>query len=277
MARTETLQDTRDRWAVLCGMDKDNIIADDEAVFLELASLAMYQAWPKAEWPWAFKTIAFNVDDFSFVDLSTNTEISEVIRTYDNDPWRTNNAVEVDNQQVEDDVTDGFYVPRISKAEPVSVSGITRSGTTATVITSDDHGLAKGNSVIIDGANEGDYNGTFVVETVADDTTFTYTVANSPASPATGTITSTKAVVYAYSRIRETIYTSLSDTVPYKLGPYVSYKASALWLKGEGQEDKSLAREQMAEDILLTEIERLERQQQQQPPIKMNPRVLGRR
>ncbi len=277
MARTETVQAVRDRWAALCGMDKDNVIGDDAAVFIELINIALDEAWQRAYWPFATKTLAFNVDDFSFVDLSSNTEISEVLYAWDSDPWRTNNSREVRFQPVQDDESDGFYVPDISKADSISVSGITRSGTTATVTTATDHNLSAGQSVIVAGANESDYNGTFVVQTVPTATTYTYTVSGSPSTPATGTITSTTAVVYPYCRIRETVISSVSDTVPYVLGKYLAYRSSADWLRGEGQEDKALAREQMAERTLLNEIDRLERQQQWQPIIKMNPRVLGRR
>jgi len=35
MARTETVQLVRDRWAALCGLDKDNIISADADVFYE--------------------------------------------------------------------------------------------------------------------------------------------------------------------------------------------------------------------------------------------------
>jgi len=72
---------------------------------------------------------------------------------------------------------------------------LTASGTTATATVAN-HGIVSGNSIIIAGANESDYNGTFSV-TVVDDDTFTYTMGGSPASPATGTITakSTKTLV----------------------------------------------------------------------------------
>lgn len=68
-----------------------------------------------------------------------------------------------------------------------SVTSITRSSNTATVTTSTSHLLATGNTVVISGANETDYNGEYTI-TVVDATTFTYTVANSPTTPATGTI-----------------------------------------------------------------------------------------
>jgi len=82
------------------------------------------------------------------------------------------------------------YVPALP------ITSITRSGATATAT------LAQANTtlasialtvyVTISGAVETDYNGTFQA-TFVDSTHFTYTVANSPASPATGTITYEKA------------------------------------------------------------------------------------
>ena len=70
----------------------------------------------------------------------------------------------------------------------VSISSLTRSGTTATATTTSDHNLASGMSVTMAGANETDYNGTVII-TVTGLDTFTYTVTGSPATPATGTIT----------------------------------------------------------------------------------------
>lgn len=70
----------------------------------------------------------------------------------------------------------------------VSVSSITRVSATATVVCAAAHGLSTGDSALIAGAAQSDYNIDAVV-TVIDPTTFTYTVANSPATPATGTIT----------------------------------------------------------------------------------------
>jgi hypothetical protein len=74
----------------------------------------------------------------------------------------------------------------------VNVSTITRSGVTATVTTATAHGLATGDVALIGGATQGDYNGSFVV-TVTNATSFTYVVANSPTTPATGTITARRA------------------------------------------------------------------------------------
>lgn len=70
----------------------------------------------------------------------------------------------------------------------VSVSGITRSGSTATATTATAHGFETGEIVRIAGATQTEYNGDHRI-TVASSTTFTYAVSGSPTTPATGTIT----------------------------------------------------------------------------------------
>lgn len=67
----------------------------------------------------------------------------------------------------------------------VTISAITRSSTTATATTATRHGLETGNYVTVSGATQSDYNVTAQI-TVTSPTSFTYTVANSPVSPATG-------------------------------------------------------------------------------------------
>lgn len=71
---------------------------------------------------------------------------------------------------------------------------ITGSGTTATVAHTS-HGLATGDKVRIVGANEDEYNGTFVI-TYSTDNEYTYTTTSAvTGSPATGTITATFAFI----------------------------------------------------------------------------------
>lgn len=69
-----------------------------------------------------------------------------------------------------------------------SVTSITRSSSTATVTTAAAHNLQDGDMVRIAGAVETEYNVDARV-TVTGATTFTYTVAGTPSTPATGTIT----------------------------------------------------------------------------------------
>jgi hypothetical protein len=79
----------------------------------------------------------------------------------------------------------------------VAVSSITLSGTTATVTTAAAHGFSSeyggaGNSVVISGADQSEYNIEAPV-TVIDGTHFSYAITVTPASPATGTITMKRA------------------------------------------------------------------------------------
>lgn len=69
-----------------------------------------------------------------------------------------------------------------------SVTSITRSGSTATVTTSIAHGYSTGTVVVLAGALQSEYNGVFSI-TVTSTTEFTVTVAGTPVTPATGTIT----------------------------------------------------------------------------------------
>jgi hypothetical protein len=67
-----------------------------------------------------------------------------------------------------------------------TISSITFSGTTATVTTSSPHGLgAYSAGVIITGASPSDYNGTFLVTTVPNSTSFSYVMRTTPATNAT--------------------------------------------------------------------------------------------
>lgn len=68
-----------------------------------------------------------------------------------------------------------------------SVDNVTSSGTTVTVSCKFPHNLGPGAVVIVSGADQAAYNGTFTVATVPTDLTFTYTALSTPAaSPATG-------------------------------------------------------------------------------------------
>jgi len=68
------------------------------------------------------------------------------------------------------------------------VLSIVRTGTTATVTTTTNHGIASNVAVTIAGADQAEYNGVQTV-IVTGNTTFEYTVSGSPTTPATGSIT----------------------------------------------------------------------------------------
>lgn len=68
---------------------------------------------------------------------------------------------------------------------PVGISTITRSGTTATVTTTHPHGLKVGDLISVYGATDSLYNVVDVaIDTVTSSTAFTYTMAGTPASNA---------------------------------------------------------------------------------------------
>lgn len=75
---------------------------------------------------------------------------------------------------------------------PVSVSGITRSGTTATVTTAAAHGYATGDTVYVAGSDQAGYRG-FKTITVTDTDEFTFATDDGDETPATGTITALRA------------------------------------------------------------------------------------
>lgn len=82
----------------------------------------------------------------------------------------------------------GQGLPILGIGTAYSVTSITRSGGIATVTTAAAHGRATGDMVLIAGATQTDYNGTWVI-TVTGATTFTYALLGVPTTPATGTIT----------------------------------------------------------------------------------------
>jgi len=89
----------------------------------------------------------------------------------------------------------GIFLPRpwddqVIQGVIKSVGSITRFGSTATVTVSS-HGYSTGDFVRMQGANQNEYNGDFRIF-VTGINTFTYNVSDTPATPATGVITSTQ-------------------------------------------------------------------------------------
>lgn len=77
------------------------------------------------------------------------------------------------------------WIKYASTSTAQTVSSITHVGAVATVTTSSAHGLITGNQVTISGATPSAYNGTFII-TKLSNTTFSYTMASTPGSDATG-------------------------------------------------------------------------------------------
>ena len=85
----------------------------------------------------------------------------------------------------------------------ISLSSITRSGTTAIATTVSPHNYASGITLTISGANETNFNGTYTI-TVTSTTTFTYSVSDTGSTTATGTLISTAIIASIESQSLET-------------------------------------------------------------------------
>ena len=94
--------------------------------------------------------------------------------------------------------------------------GLTRAGTTVTATVSDTSTMVVGGTVVIAGANESEYNGNHIIATIPLGTTFTYEIATTPASPATGTIT----VVFG---INQTQVDALAAEIQFLSTPEVAF------------------------------------------------------
>jgi hypothetical protein len=118
-------------------------------------------------------------------------------------------------------------------SEPISVRSITRSSTTATVTTFDPHGFSNGASVVIAGASQSEYNGTFTI-TWLSATTFSYTVtvtAGTPVTPATGTpvCTVATATITSITGNGSTAYFTYSGNLLFEVGGSVVIVGSGSW------------------------------------------------
>lgn len=132
-----------------------------------------------------------------FYDLATTTDlgIADVVWYYkEKGDWTTNDAEGV------------LTLYNVRSIVTQSITGIARVGSIATA-TKVAHGYSSGDQVTIAGATQTDYNGTFTIFNVAANT-FDYNVQNSPATPATGTITAT-AIGAVMTDPSETIKTGL--------------------------------------------------------------------
>jgi len=130
----------------------------------------------------------------AFYDCSTNPATLSYNGSFGNDRWQHINfstsggnfLVAVNGQDATMIYDGSAWYKMATTATAQTISSLTSSGTTATVTTSSAHGLVTDNRVVISGATETPYNGTFRI-TVTGSTTFTYTMASSTTSPATGT------------------------------------------------------------------------------------------
>jgi hypothetical protein len=87
---------------------------------------------------------------------------------------------------------------------------LTSTGTTATVTTTQNHGRIVGDVVVISGATQTEYNGSYTVVTAPTVTTFTYTFAGSATTPATGSpLIAANITTQAPPRVEESTFVRL--------------------------------------------------------------------
>ena len=88
------------------------------------------------------------------------------------------------------------YIGQVPLITGETISSITNVGTTATLTTAADHGLATGDRITVSGATPSAYNGSFTV-TVTTSTAFTYTMLSTPGGSASvvGSYVAAEAVV----------------------------------------------------------------------------------
>lgn len=87
-----------------------------------------------------------------------------------------------------------YFYPNTSKAiagqpfpSQLTLTSLTRVGTTVTATRSNGHHFENGETIIISGANQPEYNGEFPIVNVSA-TTFQYFIVGAPVTPATGTL-----------------------------------------------------------------------------------------
>lgn len=133
-----------------------------------------------------------------------------------------NNVVDGSSRLVVDYTEYNANIPSLSGLYTfiIGVTSITRNGSTVTVTTSADHGYVTGKTITIAGALQTDYNGSYTI-TVTASNEFTYTIATTPVTPATGSITS------RYTAEENGLVYLTSQTNPAQNGYYVT--RSIVW------------------------------------------------
>ncbi len=129
---------------------------------------------------------------------------------------------------------DSIYLIPIPTTAPttVTLSSLTSSALVATGTTATAHGLKRGDYIVISGATPAGYNGTFMIESVPTSTTFTFAIASTLSSPATGTITYIKnnIEIWFYSKPTEPTGNTSSIVVPDEyIDLIVAYAEGRYW------------------------------------------------
>lgn len=172
--------------------------------------------------------------------------VSVVLGAAGNSPWIPINYLQVPNNI-------GFAVTLSSGAsltytvqhtfDDVSIDAlrlvsISRTTTTATV-TDPDHGLSVGDSIMIRDTGSSNLDGTYSVASVVDANTYTYTVANTGATAATGKVKSFRVFnhedVASKTDRQDGNYAFPVRAIRLNISTYASGKATLTILQGMGR------------------------------------------
>lgn len=134
-------------------------------------------------------------EDWYFIDDGSGTASPE-LHVWNGTSWIdiSGNTTAVDlNQHRNNNFDDEKHLTNLQadaasgSADTLSITGITRSGSIGTVTTTVDHELGDGETVVLSGADQIEYNGTFNISG-ATGSIFTISITGTPATPATGTL-----------------------------------------------------------------------------------------
>lgn len=182
------------------GSSSGTILASANMASLNVQSLAFGETQNLAEGTQLiFSSPVPGVNDnviVQFSEVSGGTDLEDnpdyrvrVLNAYQNPISHFNQSDIISEAKKVPGVTRVFvYGSGDSYGDALSITSINRSGQVATVVTATAHGLENCMNVTVIGADQTDYNITARI-LVINSTTFCYIVANSPTSPATGTMT----------------------------------------------------------------------------------------
>ena len=85
LLRTTTVQDVRDLWSSLCGLDSTTVNSDDAVAFIEFLNLAYPKVWIKEPWSFATDVASFSTDSDGIIDLSANSTVRDILDVYKED------------------------------------------------------------------------------------------------------------------------------------------------------------------------------------------------
>jgi len=204
-----------------------DIHADREAQLWELAEAIYNSQYPNSASGQALANIG------QYTNIAPNPATHSVVTAY---LAGTNGVVVPAGSRIAViDSGDQFSLTAsvVLSGSQIAISGITRSGAVATA-TSVAHGRAALSWIFIVGADQSEYNGLVQIATVPTADTFTYAVAGTPATPATGVIAGDPATAASMQAVDTGPIPALDGTLTEIVNPVIG------WTRAENALDATL-------------------------------------